>query len=639
MNHQGAYGTPAALSIFIGNLKSARLSVRRLTHTLHFPSRHPDLYDVPRPEWFGSIRKALPNLQSLIVSGLSFFDHQALYALGSKALNPSPSHYSLRLLDASSCVNTTSSSLTKALACFSNLVYLDLSRCTGIRDPAVMFQLQAMPDLQVLKLQRCNLRDLDISKVVTSIGLRVRSLDLTGNALSNHSAHHLVVSGILHNRSNEFLGATHSLNSSVVTERWTDLPVSTSRPDPAIMQEFCDECLNERFVERLTNRIVNRLPSQDMPHTGITHLYVSDNQLDARGISLLLRSSKLHVLDAGKLSFSRFCISQGIVPSLRSSASEMTFLRLPHTIVTRGVPCVKQMKPAKSPEIEGMNRTDLSQTASIPPTFPIEIDDPAPRYELHDFQPPLNGPATYNEVQHLNSAATNDNSDISAKDDAGELCLLPSMVPKLRTLVLTHLPSHEKSSVKSPLSESLIHFIEACAQAAEAARQRELHHSGPSSKAGRGRHRSPTPPSFALRRIVLELDAPSQTSGILDATELPVSALQPNLDSARRTLSSTEDQDSENFWVAAQKDYSFFGDEERVKHAKRDLKGMQQTQDGSSQQQRDSRQTLPGGKDVVHEIAKFRQERKIAYECGLNEGRAFTEGYWHGEIKVVRHVG
>ena len=45
--------------------------------------------------------------------------------------------------------------------------------------------------------------------------------------------------------------------------------------------------------------------------------------------------------------------------------------------------------------------------------------------------------------------------------------------------------------------------------------------------------------------------------------------------------------------------------------------------------------------DVVQELAKFRKERKAVYEDAVNRSVQHVDGYWPGEVKVVRghHAG
>ena len=671
---------------------SARLCVRQLTHTLHLPSTFSELYDAPGPAWFEQLQKALPNLQSLIVSGLPFFDHRALFALASCLISPiSPSQissyqYPLRLLNASSCSNTTASSLGQALGCLTKLVYLDLSGCTGVRDEVVLSRFRAMPDLQVLKLQRCKLRDADISELMAAILWSVRSLDLTGNLLSNLSAPHLAASVVFDDSSRDVSRTNRGTHSISTVEEWTGWPVSAARPDPAVMDEFRDESLNERFMQRLTSHLVARLPSQDLPHTGITHLYISGNQLTIGDVRSLVSSRKLHVLDVGRISSSNFDEVEHLIRALEYYASEMTYLRLHHSVVTGETP-LTGWDLKREPINEGTNDSVHSEAEMMPPDFEVVINQPAPPYEPREASTPLVFRSLRDEGVNAVSSTPDGYQEPLLEDDATSLLaaalkpagqathkeggpanhqertsrrhgLLPHMVPSLRTLALTNVPTYEESPSESPISESLIRFIEACAQRAEIGRQSSLSMSGPPSRTGRAHLQSPPSPFFALKRIILELEAPAGNAGILEHLDLPLTALYPAGTGTGRTLSSTGDVDSENFWVAAENDYSFFGDEERVRSRPRphsSIRSASNKEQATNSLQRDSlprpqqqpnnrvpterqSQAPAKGKDIVQEIAKFRKERKVAFEHERAKGQLYTEGYWNGEIQVVRYV-
>jgi len=56
-----------ALVRFKRTLSWARLSTRELTHTLHLPPAHAEIYDGPHSNWVQNLLERLPKLQSLIV--------------------------------------------------------------------------------------------------------------------------------------------------------------------------------------------------------------------------------------------------------------------------------------------------------------------------------------------------------------------------------------------------------------------------------------------------------------------------------------------------------------------------------------------------------------------------------------------
>jgi hypothetical protein len=134
----------------------------------------------------------LPSLQALIVSNLSFFDHQALQTIHQRkgSLIQDDTKYNLRLLIASSCENTTAASLATALVHFPELVYLDLSCTQGSRSPSVLQKIGMLARLRVLKLRNCGLRDYDID--LLTLSPRLRSLDLSDNSLTQNGIASLI---------------------------------------------------------------------------------------------------------------------------------------------------------------------------------------------------------------------------------------------------------------------------------------------------------------------------------------------------------------------------------------------------------------------------------------------------------------
>lgn len=354
-----------ALTRFKRTLKWARLSVRSLTHTLHLPPAQSEIYDGPHPEWLRDVLENLPNLQSLVVSELPFFDHQSLVALRHHSNSRSPStadiipSFALRLLIATHCMNTTSASLAEALSHFPSLVFIDLSNTLAARDQNVLSKFKGMPNLQVLKLRNVSLRDEDVEILADAMDIRVRSLDVRSNHLTDRS-----VRTLLNLCFQAIAGANGQAPTRLATLSTTlveDWPAGMVQPDPAILDEFRDENFDEHFVRRLTKGLVSRLPFEDLHHSGITHLYIGDNHLTVEGLSSLVKSGSLHVLDAGAIDNGRVLLrprshSSTCPPKFkdhlvrlpgiekltsvlgRYGSNNITFLRLNHAVVTRAAP-------------------------------------------------------------------------------------------------------------------------------------------------------------------------------------------------------------------------------------------------------------------------------------------------------------
>jgi hypothetical protein len=214
--------------------------------------------------------------------------------------------------------------------------------------------------------------------------------------------------------------------------------------------------------------------------------------------------------------------------------------------------------------------------------------------------------------------------------------LHPGMLPKVHTLVLTDVPSHTDNS---DLVRRLIQFIQDCAEETVIANTRARHtYILPPGRTRAVAEREYARSLFALRRIVLEIAPPPAAPKKISTTwrQYP-------------TKSSTEDTDSEAFWQAAAHDFSFFGDEEcGLPNAEPDrrlplaMSGLMLASEVPARASRPASAQPPIEKprliDVVSEIAAFRRERKAAYQAAVQYGdtEPVTEGYWPGDITVVR---
>ena len=711
-----------ALTRFKRTLKRARLSVRQLTHTLHLPPAQAEIYDGPRAEWLRAVLEALPNLQSLIVSRLPFFDHQALLAFRywrnghQGAADVDRSMFSLKLLIAVQCKNMTATGLAGALLHFSSLAYIDLSGNGSARDLSVLSRLRDMSSLHILRLRNCQLRDSDIEVLGRSIGTRVRSLDLRGNYLTDASI------GILLQNCFHCRGTRSRACSGVEVDDSADWPVGIARPDVKILDEFRSEALNERFVRRLTTGLVNRLPSQDLRQSGVTHLYIAHNHLSVEGVSRLVQNARLYVLDVGSFEISKVLskpramssssppasgryrvalpVAEKLIPILEDFGGDLRYLRSHHALVTQKAAPKEEHATLRSIELDGGTmRNDLESIQLVPE---LPFNEPAPRYELlgdavqlvsspaigekssphaaeetpkarrgslyapevvqqpgeeHHMEVILAQTTSLNGLQEnvisdLDGTSGPDNNanlhaaqvekqlrDLQPQQNSRPHGLLAGMLPQLRTLVLTSVPCFDSVGIV----DSLIKFIHSCALEAEIARLQSLNEMN-KSRPLNDRHVSYS--KCSLQRLVLEMGPPNSTSAVPG----PDSPRAPQtLSSDFRTRSSTEDPDSEALWSAQENDFSFFDDDEEcglpLKEEAHRFPLCTSSEKISMPTNASESEALPAlqiprsirpGVDVVQELAKFRQERKAAYSTARTLGQFYVEGYWPGEIKIVR---
>lgn len=283
-----------ALTRFKRILPYVRPFVRELTHTLRFPPAHAELYGGPHAEWLRDCLEHLPRLQCLIVNGLPFIDHASLLSLRHpslrwKASRPN-SHpvFGLRLLDASGCINATSTGLVEALPHFPDLVSLDLSRTPAAKDEAVFNTFKYLRNLRVLCLKGLGLKDNEFEVIAHSIRTRVRSLDVSNNNLTDASARLLL----------EYCVKETDFETHITR---TPLPPAEHGRIEGDLDGLPNENLVGHLRKKLTEGFIGSLAIEEARDVGITHLYLSSNDVTVEGISGLLRSRRLQVLDVGVL--------------------------------------------------------------------------------------------------------------------------------------------------------------------------------------------------------------------------------------------------------------------------------------------------------------------------------------------------
>lgn len=352
----------------------------------------------------------LPNLQSLILSQLPFFDHGSLVALGSPGNYAGQSYadtqavYDLRLLRADREPNTTSFGLAQALVHFPKLIYLDLSYTTPARDPTVLSRLSRLPDLQVLKLRGIGLRDSGAEILAHSIRRRVRLLDLRHNMLTDIALRCLIQEC--------FLPADVSTDPLYQAYRSTESEWARlvgSLPDFFVPDSLRSQFLDDHLLWHLTRPFNGRSIMEDLPHVGITHLYVSENNISVEGLGSLLSTKRLHVLDGGTVDTAdaikkrnerapggdsqfvttmRFPGAEKLIPILKSEMTQdLTYLRVHHAAITEN-PSEKELSmadllpelPSNDPDQETQD-VELDASGAQISELPAEVHS---IYELPD---------------------------------------------------------------------------------------------------------------------------------------------------------------------------------------------------------------------------------------------------------------
>lgn len=295
-----------------------------------------EIYGGPRPGWLRDLLECLPRLQCLMVSRLPFFDHNAMAALKSQDNSTS---YNVRLLLADNEPNTTSSGLAETLLRFPLLTYLDLSRTRSARDRGVLASISQLPHLQVLKLRGIGLKDADAEFLANAIEKRVRFLDLRDNMLTDMAIRSLLQAS--------FLGPSQTEQAPRRTGTSPD-PVSQSVLRGPGSELLKSPQLDDQYVKLLSQQTINHAWIEDLPSAGVTHLYISNNDITVEGVAGLLASSRLHALDVGTVHTADFIHkqtqspkqgkypgSEKLVPILGNIAGEkLSYLRTHHAVIT-----------------------------------------------------------------------------------------------------------------------------------------------------------------------------------------------------------------------------------------------------------------------------------------------------------------
>jgi hypothetical protein len=364
--------------------------VRALTHTLHLPPALSEIYGGPRPGWLRDILECLPCLQCLMVSKLPFFDHNAMTALKDHQRS---SQYNIRLLLAEREPNTTSMSLAQTLLLFPALTYLDLSYTTPARDRIVLSALIKMPFLRVLKLRGIGLKDNDAEFLANVIRRRVRCLDVRDNMLTDMAVRSLLQASFLPSDSR------HSQRSPMQARGSPD-PFSHYAIHESGSDFFKRPDLDEQFAKLLAQPVLYHPWIEDLPNTGITHLYITGNQISVEAVASLLASSRLHALDFGTINTpdkahqthhfgkEKYPGGEKLVPILGKIAGDnLVYLRAHHAVLTGDPPARDAASTVEFlPELSGERSPHEAENFELDASQEVyELpEDVRPIFELAD---------------------------------------------------------------------------------------------------------------------------------------------------------------------------------------------------------------------------------------------------------------
>ncbi|PNS21708.1 hypothetical protein CAC42_1562 [Sphaceloma murrayae] len=602
----------ASLAKFQTTLPRARSHVRAYTHTLRLYPAPADSYYSPHEAWLRDVLERLEHLQTLVVRGLPFFDHGALTALRTK---PHAQPFSLRLLDASKCVNATPSGLLIALERLDQLLYLDLSFTYAAKDHKVLAQLSSCIGLRVLKLRGLGIKDQDVQVLAHAIGYRVRSLDIRNNKITDEGVRHLV----------ECCFTPPDVTGNV-TESRREAVSRLQSLGPVMLRIYQGDGLDAYLRRTLSAGFVSRLAFEDAPESGITHLHIAGNHLSTKGVSGLLWTKRLHVLDVrvdvrlpnklvrpdGTLDIIHPGAEKLPLALYKGCGVSLTYLKINHELITQRSPDFHPTTDVHaSPDSwEAAPWTDPpalparpinSAQRSLPVTTNNNINSHGASSGRDDpigssIPPSLNGPATTTpdtspSAHSLPSQppATDSPSPVLSSNNPfrpvpkrtlSDLKLTryghhssldptiyhPSTTPHLRTLVLTSFPSH---SLTSDPIDRLVSYLSSCATEHRLATQiAEADYSLPPGRRSPEHLREAARKSFALETVVLEVidtgsgrvtgsAAGRKGKGIRNDGGARGSAGEGG---GWKGQSMTDDRDGAALWETAKGDFSFFGE-------------------------------------------------------------------------------
>ncbi|KAI4653706.1 hypothetical protein J4E93_001473 [Alternaria ventricosa] len=263
--------------------------------------------------------------------------------------------------------------LAEALPHFPDLVSLDLSKTAAAKDKAVLSTFRYLRNLRVLNLRGIGIKDEEFSVVAHAISSRVRSLDISNNLLTDTSVRLLLELCL-----KERVVASHSSRGPLA-------PVQNANPTEG-PETFESENLVGHLRKKLTGGFIGSLSIEETSDVGISHLYLSNNTITVEGISALLRSRRLQVLDVGILPAvvthpSTVSLDppnddlelpgvSKLTPVLAESGSKLRYLRINYELITEDAP----FEATNSP------RAEL--------TGDLGIYKPSDAHELEAVEPP-----------------------------------------------------------------------------------------------------------------------------------------------------------------------------------------------------------------------------------------------------------
>ncbi|KAI9675758.1 MAG: hypothetical protein M1817_001125 [Caeruleum heppii] len=364
----------SSLATFIRSLPSTALSTRSFVRTITIRVPSVGSMDAVPVTWLRTLFEWLPLLRTLLLPTAPCLDHGALRALhfanddvnvGRPAFMNNPAGFGLVMLNISDCQNTGSKVLKNALRFLPHLKYLDVSHTSGARELEVLQAIcnrATLPRLLVLKLARLQLTDSHVEHVAGGLGTRVFSLDLRSNRLTDRSVQHLLDHCFCPpdynpdgtSRAEIFYDEGYRSNSP---RMWNPHRLPTLDDD-----DRCDKAADEQRNCMREWEDYDVHDPVELNLAGLTHLYLSANEVTSEGFDQLLRTERLRALDCGTVllpdddrpkpsnlsrqEFRQVFGALSLIPALRTHGCRraLRWLRINHHLVT-GAAGLRQTRP------------------------------------------------------------------------------------------------------------------------------------------------------------------------------------------------------------------------------------------------------------------------------------------------------
>lgn len=304
--------------------------------------------DIPE-NWLAVLVSQLSKLRSLRLANSPLLDSRAMNCLHNVQ------YRNIRFIDVSYCHNATSERLSLMVALLPQLCFLDLSGHRGLRSTGMLNRIRKLNCLQVLRLRKCNLDDSDISELFgestnssTRSVINIRSLDLSSNNLTDDCIYLIST-----------LTKASMLGENIMPPSYNQILDPASRAseleDPiySMLEEKLKRMSmverNQPLFQDDTAKIISNLENPNLPDpaaqkSGLTHLYISGNEITFEGLRELLTLHRLEALDCGSIKLgndeSLICREEDDIIKLQLLHNELNkynrlqYLRISHRVVT-----------------------------------------------------------------------------------------------------------------------------------------------------------------------------------------------------------------------------------------------------------------------------------------------------------------